>query len=195
MYGLVHWWFWESFWPTLVGAAVGVPAGLWLNRMVLERARRAASQERHIRRREVIGLVIRALDCNIEHFGHIANLVPGELLIGTEIETATWIAVRDDVFELLDRDLKIQLTRHFVAVDRLLAVGYERTTLSITDHGHLALLSESNADKMFLDFLHSQAKKLAEQATALAARLGQLDHTPAADDGRIRQVQLRSPAT
>ena len=178
MHGFVHWWFWESFWPTLIGAAVGVPAGLWLNRMVLERARRAADYERQIRRREIIGLLIQTLDCNIEHFTHIASMAPEQLLLGTEIETATWVAVRDDVYDLLDRGLKIQLTRHFVAVDRLVAVGYERTTLYVADHGHLAL-SESRSDKMFFNFLRNQAKELTEQATALATRLRQLDHVPA----------------
>jgi hypothetical protein len=139
--GLIHRFsyaaFWDAFWPnmaaTFVGAALGIPAALWINRMAV----RAANRQEHLREAQRLDTLATTMQATIEHntepLRTLADLSPESVCWVTGLEHAIWETSRDDVVSLLPQfELKVDLARYFENLVQLEKLN-ERYTAMFTE--------------------------------------------------------------
>jgi len=107
--------FWPQFVATLVAVAGGIPAGLYIERRI-ERGRRAIDQtENDRRRRELVTLLLDAVEINREAVQTIDQALsePGQTPVAPTFDTATWGVRRDDAIALFEPQLRVHIARYF----------------------------------------------------------------------------------
>ena len=117
--------FWDAFWPnlasTLVGAAIGVPLGLLINRHAIWFTERSARQtELKLLKRTLDALEI-ALECNHEILCVLADKKQrNDQGLAKPLDTGTWDAVRSLLpTSFRDPQLLRRLAYHWVQLDQV----------------------------------------------------------------------------
>jgi hypothetical protein len=122
--------FWDAFWPnlasTLVGAAIGVPVGLFINRQAVRfTERRALLAENKLLQRTLTALDA-ALQCNYEVFSLLVDKKKREAQrLVKPLDTGTWDAVRSLIpASFRDPELLRRLAYHWVQLGQVTAMHH-----------------------------------------------------------------------
>lgn len=171
---ITNWWFWESFWPTVLGVILGIPVALGLNRLVQRGAERAKSKERAARLQEVARLLRESLEWNAKKLRRVAESNDDFVELISEIELDSWSALRNDAFELIpSMELRHDLANHFEQVTRIVSMDEQRTQRFLARLGQ-GLFAKEQVDSMeaaVLRLLKEQAAEESAEAGELASRL------------------------
>lgn len=169
---VLHWWFWESFWPTLVGVALGLPAARWLyNINSRSDARRSKEVDRR-QRDEIIDVLIETLHSHARLLRRASSRADDAFETLPEVELAVWGAVRDDAFRLLpDPRLRGRLASHFETADRLTRAHEYRTQRILSRLGTGQWGDPKPTESAVHETLSSHARRSADEAEALIEEL------------------------
>jgi len=122
--------FWDAFWPnlasTLVGAAIGVPVGLFINRQAVRfTERRALLAENKLLQRTLTALDA-ALQCNYEVLSLLVDKKKREAQrLVKPLDTGTWDAVRSLIpASFRDPELLRRLAYHWVQLGQVTAMHH-----------------------------------------------------------------------
>src|SRR5947208_9315445 len=111
--------FFSAFWPnaaaTLVGVILGLPVALWVNRLAVKGAARAARENQIQRVDHALQVLVSAMEANrnlLQEYAEI--LAASRLRWRLAVDTSAWDAIKEDfVAELTDPALRRRIAFHF----------------------------------------------------------------------------------
>jgi hypothetical protein len=161
--------FWDAFWPnlasTLVGAALGVPVGLLINRQAVRfTERRSLLAENKLLQRTLSSLYA-ALECNDEVLSLLVDKKKREAQgLVKPLDTGTWDAVRTLLpSSFRDPELLRRLAYHWVQLGQVTAMHHMilQQQLAASSHSHPPiLLAMQNECDQWLKNLRTDSEEL-----------------------------------
>ncbi len=164
--------FWVQFLPnllaTLVGAAIGVPLGLWINRAAASHAERLRRQADIQRVLDALTSIVTVLRDNRSKLLELKEKYTNETaLLSTRLYTSAWDTLASDIgLGLPDPDLRRRLAYHFLHLKQFDATNERLLDLSGLGTQSIMTHSEQMA-KFLLKDLTFSAGELATEADLL----------------------------
>lgn len=124
-------WFWQGFWPnlasTVVGALLGIPLGLWINRRIVAQGEAVRVEGERRKVGHALQVIEGALRDNHSRLSTFANVLANSTTnYYLPLDTSAWDAVRTDLTtELSDPQLRQRLAYHFDRVGALVKLNDE----------------------------------------------------------------------
>jgi hypothetical protein len=181
--------FWQAFLPnlasTLVGALLGIPLGLWLNRRVVSHGEVLRRDADRVRVAHALQVLARALADNRERLKvFAATLSESKTLFDPALDASAWDAVKGDLTtELSDPALRQQLAYHFSRVQSLLKLNDDYIHFIV---GVGASMSSATSARQSLNKV---VTGLVDSLASDSARLGQAIE---AEQRRLKSVNASS---
>jgi len=184
--------FFKGFWPnlfaTLGGALIGVPAGLWVNRLALRHAGRAEREAKDERLSHALDVLAPAMQANLDLIKQAQDALSKDeaFVIGLPVYVVSaWDVAKADVIPLLRNiQLKLGLGHHFEQLTLFVAhlerhAGYFIGTpaelrVAVEVRGHLR-----NQLRPFADRLADEVEKLLKDIAATRTTLAVATPNPA----------------
>lgn len=175
------WSFWSAFWPnfaaTLVGAAAGIPSGLWIAGRQQRDSQKRQADDRKARLGAITALLREALDANAKELERIAAvLAKRDVPAVTTLRLEVWTVLRVDALQLIDdRRLQADLATHFEASERLERQVAEQVYRALSRLGNEprgeAAQQVTQMESVVASSTVTSARREAEVARELSTRL------------------------
>lgn len=164
--------FWDQFLPnvlaTLIGAAIGVPIGLWINRVAASHSEQRRREADAKRVSDALASIITVLRANRSRLLELKDGYAEERVrLDTSLDTSAWDTLGPDLaLGLPDPDLRRRLAYHFLRLKEF--VRTNERLLDLSGLGVQSAMGDSEKIGKFLGIeLKSTADALATDADVL----------------------------
>lgn len=188
--------FWDAFWPnlasTLVGAAIGVPAGLLINRQAVRYAERRSHRAEDKLLQHTLEVLYSALECNKKVLSQLVNKEKRKARkLIKPLDTGTWDAVRTLLpSSFRNPELLRRLAYHWVQLGQVTAMHHMILQQQLTASSHSSLEMLGEMQKEFDQWLENLRADSEELLRDLDREISDLNSSRPCDSPCIEQLRL-----